>query len=238
MFIIAIIYTILNQNRQQIPDSKRAPKPTKLSRASPAFLSWALLEIILSCAHLQVQTQFITPKNGIKWTALFHYRLMKQQFHDCNQIWLLNSAMFWHSASTLFKGCVSFKVLCREASFTSMKPPIGFGGNLALADWRERLSSMPWGCRDSSATISANMEQESNIQRKRVVYSIVTVWHMVHDLYVDIYGTDQQPQHPHCHNQLSGGVVVMSDITNILTFYHQTGSNRRIQLSCWLLNKT
>jgi hypothetical protein len=81
MFIIAIIYTILNQNRQQVPESKRAQEPTKLSRASSAFLSWALLEIILSCAYLQVQTQFITPKNGIKWTALFHYRVMKQQFH-------------------------------------------------------------------------------------------------------------------------------------------------------------
>jgi hypothetical protein len=78
MFIIPIIYTILNQNGQQIPDSKRAQEPTKLSRASSAFLSLALLEIILS----QVQTQFITPKNGIKSTALFHYRVMKQQFHD------------------------------------------------------------------------------------------------------------------------------------------------------------
>jgi hypothetical protein len=66
MFIIAIIYTILNQNRQQIQDSKTAQEPTKLSRASSAFLSWGLLEIILSCAYLQVQTQFITPGNGIK----------------------------------------------------------------------------------------------------------------------------------------------------------------------------
>jgi len=82
MFIIAIIHTILYQNRQQIPDSKTAKEPTKLSKASWAFLSWALLEIILSCAYLQVQTQFITPKNGFKWRALFHYRLMKQQFHD------------------------------------------------------------------------------------------------------------------------------------------------------------
>jgi hypothetical protein len=66
MFIIAMIYAILNQNRQHIPDSKRAQDPTKLSRASSALLSWALLEIIFSCAYLQVQTQFITPKNGIK----------------------------------------------------------------------------------------------------------------------------------------------------------------------------
>jgi hypothetical protein len=82
------------------------------------------------------------------------------------------------------------------------------------------------------------MEQDSNIQRERVVYSILTVWHMVHDLYLNMYGSDQQPQHPHWHNQLAGGLVVMSDIPNILTFYHNTGSNRRIQLSCWLLNKT
>jgi hypothetical protein len=66
MLIIAIIHTILYQNRQQIPDSKTAEELTKLSRASRAFLSWALLEIILSCAYLQVQTQFITPKNGFK----------------------------------------------------------------------------------------------------------------------------------------------------------------------------
>jgi hypothetical protein len=56
-----------------------------------------------------------------------------------------------------------------------MKPPIGFGRNPALADWRERLLSRPWRWSNSSATISANMEQESNIQRKRVVCSIVTV---------------------------------------------------------------
>jgi len=135
-----------------------------------------------------------------------------------SQIWLINYAMFWHSRSTLFKGCISFKVLCREASFTSMKPPIGFGGNLALADWRERFLSRPWGWRDSSATISANMEQDSNIQRKRVVYSILTVWHMVHDLYVNMYGSHQQPEHPHSHNQLAGGVVVMSDITQHIDF--------------------
>jgi hypothetical protein len=66
MFIIAIIYTILYQNRKQIQDSKRAQEPTKLSRASSAILSWALLKIILSCPYLQVQTQFITPGNGIK----------------------------------------------------------------------------------------------------------------------------------------------------------------------------
>jgi hypothetical protein len=56
-----------------------------------------------------------------------------------------------------------------------MKPPIRFGGNPAVADWRERLLSRPWRWSNSSATISANMEQERNIQRKRVVYSIVTV---------------------------------------------------------------
>jgi hypothetical protein len=56
-----------------------------------------------------------------------------------------------------------------------MKPPSGFGGNLALADWRERLLSRPWRWSNSSATISANMEQERNIQRERLVYSIVTV---------------------------------------------------------------
>jgi hypothetical protein len=56
-----------------------------------------------------------------------------------------------------------------------MKPPSGFGGNQALADWRERLLSRPWRWSNSSATISANMEQESNIQRERLVYSIVTV---------------------------------------------------------------
>jgi len=66
MFIIPIIYAILNKNRQQIPESKRAQEPTKLSRASLAFLSCGLSEIILSCAYLQVQTQFITPKHGIK----------------------------------------------------------------------------------------------------------------------------------------------------------------------------
>jgi hypothetical protein len=82
MFIIPITYTILNQNRQQIPGSKRAQEPTKLSRASSAFLPWALFKIILSCAYLPVQTQCITPKNGIKSTALFHDRVMKQQFHD------------------------------------------------------------------------------------------------------------------------------------------------------------
>jgi hypothetical protein len=32
---------------------------------------------------------------------------------------------------------VLFEVLCREASFTSMKPRIGFGADLAVADWRE-----------------------------------------------------------------------------------------------------
>jgi hypothetical protein len=78
--------------------------------------------------------------------------------------------------------------------------------------------SRPWRWRDSSATISENMEKESNIQRKRVVYSIVTVWHMVHDLYVNMYGSDWQPQHPHWHNQLAGRVVVMSDITQQIDF--------------------
>ncbi len=151
--------------------------------------------------------------------------------------------MFWHSCSTLFKGCISFEVLCTEPSFTSMKPPIGFGGNLALPDWRERLLSRPWGWRerllstpwgwrerllsrpsgwrDSNATISANMEQDSNIQTKRVVYSIVTVGHVVHDLYVNMYGSDKQPQHPCWHNQLAGGVVVMSDITQHIEFLSQ-----------------
>jgi hypothetical protein len=99
--------------------------------------------------------------------------------------------MFWHSRSTLFKGSISFKVWCREASFTWLKTWIGFGGNLALADWRERLLSRPWGWRDSSATISANMEQATNIQEKRVVYSILTVRHMVNDLYVNKYASDQ-----------------------------------------------
>jgi hypothetical protein len=42
MFIIPIIYTILNQNPKQIPDSKRAKERKNLSRASSAFLSWAL----------------------------------------------------------------------------------------------------------------------------------------------------------------------------------------------------
>jgi hypothetical protein len=136
----------------------------------------------------------------------------------CNQIWLINYAMFWHSHSTLFKGCISFKVLCREASFTSMKPPSGFGGNPALADWRERLLSRPWRWSNSSATISANMEQESNIQRKRVVYSILTVRHVVHDLYINMYASDQQPQHPHWPNQVADGVVVTSDIIQHIDF--------------------
>jgi hypothetical protein len=82
------------------------------------------------------------------------------------------------------------------------------------------------------------MEQESNIQRKRVVYSIVTVWHMVHDLYVKMYGSDQRPQHPHWHNQLPGQVVIMSDITQHIDFLSPDSSKRRIQLSCCLLNKT
>jgi hypothetical protein len=44
---------------------------------------------------------------------------------------------------------------------------------------------------------------------------------MVHDLYVNMYGTDQQPQHPHSHNQHAGGVVVMSDITQHIDFLPQ-----------------
>jgi hypothetical protein len=128
MFIIATIYTILNQNRQQIPNSKRAQEPTKLSRASSAFLSWALLEIILSCAYLQVQTQFITPKNGIKWPAIFHYRVMKQQFH--NSVIKYDSSIMPRFDRVIlhyiFKGCISFKVWCREASFTWVKTWHGF----------------------------------------------------------------------------------------------------------------
>jgi hypothetical protein len=57
--------------------------------------------------------------------------------------------------------------------------------------WRERLLSWPSGWRDSSATISANIEQGSNVPEKRVVYSILTVWHVVHDLYVNKYVSDQ-----------------------------------------------
>jgi len=62
------------------------------------------------------------------------------------------------------------------------------------------------------------MEYDSNIQRERVVYSIVTVWHLVHDLYLNMYSSDQQQQHPHWHNQLVGQVVVLSDITQHIDF--------------------
>jgi hypothetical protein len=44
---------------------------------------------------------------------------------------------------------------------------------------------------------------------------------MLHDLYVNNYGSDQQPQHPYGHSQLAGGVVVMSEITQHIDFLSQ-----------------
>jgi hypothetical protein len=218
MFIIPIIYTILNQNRQQIADSMKAQEPKKLSGAPWAFLSWALLEIILSCAYLQVQTQCITPKNGIKWRALFHYRVMKQQFHDSvikydSSIIPCFDIVVPHYLKVLFHSKYAVEKLILPPgrhNFDSSEPGTSWLENEIVV---QALRLDRFKCNNISKY--GTTQQHS---KRKSGYSIVTVWHLVHDLYLNMYGTDQQPQHPHWHNQLAGGVVVRSDITQHIDF--------------------
>jgi hypothetical protein len=160
----------------------------------------------------------ITPKHGIKWTALFHYRVMKQQFHDSvtkydSSIIPCFDIVVPHYLKVLFHSKYAVEKLILPPgrhNFDSSEPGTSWLENEIVV---QALRLDRFKCNNISKY--GTTQQHS---KRKSGYSIVTVWHLVHDLYLNMYGTDQQPQHPHWHNQLAGGVVVRSDITQHIDF--------------------